>query len=903
MQGNKIIIISDDCNKGGVLPAKGQLNHSFVSDWPGVVCIICMSIGKFEGHWYRKDQIVAMDFICDNSSIESTPTGCVSGASNSPIITLNNTNCEVLQNLSSNAVKIWAQNYQSISAPRIKIGWEVGCCVCEPWSPMKPLKARMNESWLMDTVKIVFKPSRQAVLDEVCEDSPYNPKNPPKTGGGCKGNICPRGPIRGPIKRFTIGNAGVTIYPSQTETLANYGSIFPIGFQPVTDHVEANVDGFWHRILERPGWDYLQGTNLTYEPTSGTITKVFFTLEGPDDTLYYYEANGSWTTQDQVKEKTRGRIPLQYVYVEEGGQTKYKQQYTYSEGNVVTQQNPGTAYIIYSYDDATEPEDKTLTRIWAGTVPADHADPPTDPDSGRWIDLEYDSESGMLVHVEQGCDSCGDEQYYEYEPATVGQVYDPSRNPYYDPDDPYTNNAVNPNNWWPREYLISKIKDADQNVLVSYQYDSQDLFTGHWLGDPDSGLQVAEWIHTDGYLERRDYVNNTQYRAKVYLTDENQTIDAEYHYQNLQSGDTPTGPYSVITYDYETDGSNNLTCMVTTLSQGNKIYEYYGTGGVTKRERSNIDEDEDPVTEAVYTYTSYDGMYLISQAINTYGATTNYSYQEQNLTKRTDPDPDNGAFGSGRQTTEYEYDSYNVLTWERRKDSTGSNWVTTTYSYDDYDNLTTQIEAYGSVNAATTIYEYNEYNEPTKVTDAEGRISRTFYSSAGGVIGEAVYLDATNVINASKNTYDTNGRLAMSSVVNEPDVFTNTDLQLDLAEDDPEEFVLDWVHEVYEYDVYGRRTAVIADAGGTALTTRYEYNNQSEVVKVIQPDTRFAETIRGGRGQVHKEITGINGVGKATTKYFYDSHGNLLRKEDPEGVKITYKYDSIGRLVGEYRGF
>ena len=75
---------------------------------------------------------------------------------------------------------------------------------------------------------------------------------------------------------------------------------------------------------------------------------------------------------------------------------------------------------------------------------------------------------------------------------------------------------------------------------------------------------------------------------------------------------------------------------------------------------------------------------------------------------------------------------------------------------------------------------------------------------------------------------------------------------------------------------------------------------------MLKPDKRYKKTIRGGRGLVVQEITGVEISGqennKATTYYFYDLNGNLIKKVDPEGVTEIYQYNLKDQLERSRKG-
>jgi YD repeat-containing protein len=110
----------------------------------------------------------------------------------------------------------------------------------------------------------------------------------------------------------------------------------------------------------------------------------------------------------------------------------------------------------------------------------------------------------------------------------------------------------------------------------------------------------------------------------------------------------------------------------------------------------------------------------------------------------------------------------------------------------------------------------------------------------------------------------------------------------------------------YKYDQHGRRTSVIADQGGAALETAYEYDYQGRVKKTTLPNGKWTETHRDGRGMVRVQIVGHDSMEDENdwlvTLFYYDARGNLSEKVTPDNVSTVYKYDDFDRLVMVRKG-
>ena len=716
-----------------------------------------------------------------------------------------------------------------------------------------------------------------------------------KGASGCGGGGCGSSSSG----KYSIGNIRLAFDYDQAKILNTYGSIHN------GTTLEMNISGFWFKPTYRPGWmvsgvDYHSGTKVSFDVTDSI-----------GDNKYYYSQTGSWTSNEHCREETAGRIPLQYVMDSNDNGTKFEYNYDSTNNRVTAIDKTGASdrYVIYGGVDPSESSD-SVDRVWMGTYPSDYRDraDPNSPLSGRWVDMDIDASTNMVTSFISGCGTCetAATKNFTYVPANTNRI----RHEGYDPDDP--------NTWDPQSYLISQIKDGSDNVLVSYSYDDKDRVTSHKLG---AAATITEMSFTDceyvmynhpgdpGYdpegfsgaiaqgsnsVTRRDYVDATNYQATVYLSNDNGTLEEMRRYTDLQSGSTLSGTYARTTYGAVANGSGNVVTRTITLPRGNQMHALYGGGNVTKRLRYNVDRDK-TIVDDVYSYTAISGVTRVAWSTNSLGGTTNYDYSANglNVTERIDPEPDAGDYGSGRLTSYYAYDDEGRVT---RMISKGSATVTTKYDYDTSGNMITQIAGFSSTDPLTTAYDYNEYNQVTKTVDPRGTIRKNFYTMNGALEADVAYSDTncSTVLTAVKYAYNNDGRLETESVAKLDGPFPITSSYND---------VTTWTETDHLYDLYGRRTAVVADAGtgGRSLTTSYEYNNQSEVTKVTKPDGSISITEREGRGLVSKQISKI-GTRSSTTSFYYDLNGNLTKKQDPDGVCEIYDYDGFDRQIRVRRG-
>ncbi len=684
-----------------------------------------------------------------------------------------------------------------------------------------------------------------------------------------------------------VKKASVHLSRELGETLTNYGNVriheeSNSNDSLASDPIEVNLPGRWINASRLSNTDaYHVSQNFTYDPPSGTVTKVYFEVTSASNVTYYYEydTGGPWPEQHEALTAIKGKnIPLTY--------TKYngtKQlEYVYDvNGNVITQHSKASdgianeASIVYAYDASNN-----LTSLWAGLDPLV-------PANGRTVNLAYD-ENNMLTSVSHGCGSCGIG-------ARTFTYHQWNANPY---------QLLSH-----QEFLPKQTKDASGAALFTYEYDNKRRKTTSWLGASGSGIKISEASYTDDDknkkygLVHRQYVYSAggvdYYRAKEYIETELSyaTTDVERHYHDLQSGDTLKGAYSKYENGYAL-ANGTLWYVSKRYPNDFGVINYYdpSIGQVTKVSEGKFGSITGYVN--LYTYSDFSGYTGLAQAIDRKGGTTDYDYTSEGLlTKMYGVNPNvilqddikGGPHDPGRLTTEYHYDADKKMTKHIQRKSGNVILVQKDYSYDGYGNLISETVDSGGVNAITS-YEYNEYNEQTLATDPEGNKSGSFYSDSGVLTKSVQYASypTTTAISEIQYEYDNNGWLTKKRVAQDPNSFSVGS-------------PASWIDEVSQYDNYGRKTAVIADSGGKNLTTSYEYNYQSEITKVTNPDGRYQKTVRDGRGLVSLEINGY-GSAETTTQYHYDFNGNLTRKIDPEGVTEVYQYDLSNQLTRTRKG-
>ena len=695
---------------------------------------------------------------------------------------------------------------------------------------------------------------------------------------------------------------------TQDQTMPFYGSIFNDG---TTDKAEVNSGGFWQKVGSSDAWICTSGTDM-YVMNGNTCTDIVFDVTHTSaNRKYHYARGGPWSgsspaeARANARSQTEGRIPL--IYVQDTSTNITREQYVYDTTNnratCYLRDSTGTTagYAVYGGVDYTDPQ-ATVSRIWTApaTEPLSNYKDRTsgNPDgTGRWVDIdcEFAADGTALVTKVQQCSSCagGGQKSYDYVGLNVGREEGVAT-----------------------QFAVQAVKDASGSILARYDYDSRDRVRSTCLGNYSG--RVTEWAYRDKEIQfvknssgqtiavetgvpqalRRDFVDNERYRATLYIYDDNGRVVEERKYHELQTNEFPSGPCSPTVYQYDTDASGYVTKKTTIVHLGHSVVEEYDSlDHVTKRYRQKRgDSAEYLVEQDTYSQNEYSCRYDLLQSIDRNQATTVYQYNsDDKVITKVDPNPADG--GPTGLATAYAYDTQKRLT---TMIASGTRNLTTQYLYDGYDRVTKEIAS-----GLTTSYAYDFYGQVTQVDKPNGQIVKTFYNtSTGALIGEGVYVDGSTVASAWRNMYDSNGRIITKSVVNEAGTFSAANLITSMNYTSwPTNPSLSWSHEVYQYDGYGRKTGVIALAGtgGQNLTTSYEYDNQSDVTRVTKPDGSSTTTIRDGRGLPQYQISTAN-TKSATTSFYYNANGNLIKKKDPEGVSEYYDYDEFDRQIRVRRG-
>jgi len=497
------------------------------------------------------------------------------------------------------------------------------------------------------------------------------------------------------------------------------------------------------------------------------------------------------------------------------------------------------------------------------------------------------------------------------------------------------------------------VRDQDGNVIsetviYEYTYDSNGDFAGKWLGEASSGVPIrtverktvgdCEVVDTYTYSDTSTVQVEREYRNSAGLITQRETF--------ANTGEDPDNPegevFKEVTVYAYSPATNTLTQKTTIPPLGDvsgnglrREYDYDEDTGALEQERW-YDSAGNEIIVRTLTYNNYPPTgevvhVRVATETDARGATTTYSYMADSplVDYKLMPQVIGGLTGAKRLKYSYTYDSENRVEQEKTYDYVDEQdetlLTTTIYDYDDFGNIEKQTITDGSTSLITH-YIYNGFNQQILMKSPEGVVSGKAYDSSGRLVSEFVlanpsdidfddfdyatdYEDKiTNATPANRFLLFSQTRYYYGTTGNERDRLQyvkkakkdSTFYYILATDTDP-----NWVVTEYEYDQYGRRTAVIEDQTGAALKTTYEYDYQGRVKKTTLPNGKWTETYRDGRGLVKMQIVGHDNMDQddwLVTLFYYDARGNLIEKVAPDGVSTVYKYDDFDRLVMVRKG-
>ncbi|MBN3816361.1 LysM peptidoglycan-binding domain-containing protein [Paraburkholderia sp. Se-20369] len=307
-------------------------------------------------------------------------------------------------------------------------------------------------------------------------------------------------------------------------------------------------------------------------------------------------------------------------------------------------------------------------------------------------------------------------------------------------------------------------------------------------------------------------------------------------------------------------GGLNLVTRAVYDAFGREI-EAADANGVVRRREYDRNGNTVVVTDGLgrQSRMTYDAFGHVLMRTDRSGATTRYAYapDKRQLTVST---PD----GIETTTTYDEFGQTIAVT-----DGRGA---TTKFAYDRDGRL---IDTTAPTGVARQ--RYDRVGQLIETVDGRGVRTTYLYDAAGRVLTRTLDPDGLNLV--TRYAYDAKGQRVWTTEPSGTVVAT-------------------------EYDLNGRRVAVVTDAGEGRLNLRttFEYDGAGKVLTVTEgAGTAGGRTTRheyDAAGRLARTIVDPDGLALATT-YGYDGNGNVIRAVDAAGGVTRYGYDAENRQICE----
>ena len=340
---------------------------------------------------------------------------------------------------------------------------------------------------------------------------------------------------------------------------------------------------------------------------------------------------------------------------------------------------------------------------------------------------------------------------------------------------------------------------------------------------------------------------------------------------------------TVATFSVSGRGEILSSVVKTPGSEYNAKYSYDENGNILTLVESFTGEK----TPRTYSF-SYNLQNNLTSLTDSQKGTYTLEYDgNQNLKKVVEP--------TGREIL-YGYDSRNLLTSLTRR--AGSAIITYGFGYDGNKNPILIISPRG----ARTELLYDGYDRFIGRIDPLGNLREHIIE--GNKLSILEKDRGGNLLRKSKIVKDPMGRILERGITlktpqGEKDLSFKYNYDLSnrkLTVKDPE-----GREKIYHYDNGGR---LVREENPDGSWIEYSYDNAGNLSKVKEnekaPDgsIRSYETQYIYEGKRLKRI--VDPLGNQT-HFFYDGRGNLSGVIDPEGGKVSYDYDSLGRKIKEER--
>jgi YD repeat-containing protein len=326
---------------------------------------------------------------------------------------------------------------------------------------------------------------------------------------------------------------------------------------------------------------------------------------------------------------------------------------------------------------------------------------------------------------------------------------------------------------------------------------------------------------------------------------------------------------------------------------------------------------------------TYNPLGLVTQSIDSRGATTTYSYDPYNLYPATTTNAlghittatYNYSLGSAAQIidpngaiTKTLYDPVDRILAILRPDVNATTTLATSTAYIYIDTgMPRLIHETDYLDATNIVNKYIYRDGFSRVieqrTQAEGtnnyKVEDSYYNFLGLVSSKSLPFLASSVAYTGTSSppasylmsyyyYDPLKRIIQSSTyVNY--VLHNYGNWVDSTTD-----TLGKVKDFYT-DAYGNLSKVVEHMGTTTATTTYTYDAEKDLTKVTDALGNIRNFTYDTLGRLLKseDLHSISDTTFGSTTYAYDDNGNITNTVSPRGKSVTYTYDLLNRVNTE----
>jgi|GEM_PF-788728 len=437
---------------------------------------------------------------------------------------------------------------------------------------------------------------------------------------------------------------------------------------------------------------------------------------------------------------------------------------------------------------------------------------------------------------------------------------------------------------------------SHRDTAENYAYDqygnlTQKISFGEVVGQANGSFSD---IGTDTLAEYIDYASSSANylvgrpsRDAVFDKDSNKVRETKMYYDNL--------PLGVIKIGNQTKTENWKADAAYVSTQ--RAYDSYGLVGTSTDERGNdtiyaydqYDLYPETITNSlgqIVRFPSYD--YLTGQAKQTIDQ-NGFRYQTEfdafgRVLKQWIPDPNSNATNTRVLKTEYRYVDQPLKTSVRKMAYQDSNNIVDDYQYfDGFDRLIQERRA---------AEDAGNFNVRDLAYDQTGALQKEslMYASSGSAQTGPTSISSLYI----NHVYDLLGRpikiidsVGLTTTAYDNWKITTTDARGKTKD--------------YYKDAYGNLVKVEEHNGGDTYTTRYGWNGNQKLTRIIDALANVRNFDYDGLGRrLRAEDLHLPGASAVDWKYTYDNAGNLIKTVSPKGDEVNYDYDALNRLFREY---